>query len=334
MKFAARFALVALTTVATMIDAGRAVAQTAALSSAPTVRGNSMRIIVGQSTGGATDMLARMLAKYFTDASKQYAIVENHAGAAGSIAIRLVAQAQPDGYTLLLSTAGPISINPILRHQADLHPARALAPIVLLATSPHVLVVRRVLPVTNVNGLIAFAKKNPGRLRYGVGDMGSSSRLIAEMFKSMTAIHMVRVPFIDTGPSLEALMSDQVDLTFATLSLLLPHLSTGRLNALAVTAPRRSTVVPHLPTIAEAGLPGFEAQQWFALFGPATLPQNTIHKLNAEISHWLASAEVRKRFAADGMEPGNLKLQQLSAFMRDDAEHWMRVIKGSGVAAN
>ena len=326
-------ALATLTTLA-MLDSGLVRAESTAKGPEQSFPNKSLHIIVGQTGGSVSDMIAHMLAKRFTESFKQYAIVENHAGEAGSVGARLVVRAPPDGYTLLLSSAGPIVINPLLRRKLDYDPARALVPIGFLATSPLLLVAHPSVPVANVKELIAFAKKHPDRLRYGAGEKGTPSHLTAELFKSMAGTRMVHVPFSGSAPSVDALMSARVDLSFATIPIVLPELTMSRLHALAVTSPQRSATVPHIPTIAEAGLPGFESQQWFALFGPAAMPQNVIHKLNGEILHWLRSPELRKRLAAEGAEPGNLSLEQFTTFIRTDAARWSKVIKASGATVD
>ncbi|HTD90530.1 MAG TPA: tripartite tricarboxylate transporter substrate binding protein [Burkholderiales bacterium] len=292
-----------------------------------------IRIIVGQTAGGISDLIARMVAQRLTEAFKQPAVVENRAGAAGGIGTEMAVKAAPDGYTLLLSSAGPIVINPGLYPKLGYDPIRGLAPIAFIASSPLVLVLHPSVPAKTVKELISLAKAQPDRLSYGSGGNGSPPHLTAELFKSMTGARMTHIPFKGSAPSVIALVGGQVDLSFSTVAVTLPQLKAGRIRALAVTSPQRHPAVPQLPTMAEAGMPGFDSQQWFALFGPAALPKDIIARLNTEVVRWLESPEVRARLSAEGAEPGNLTLDQFAAFIRTDAARWMKVIKASGAVA-
>ena len=292
-----------------------------------------IRIIVGQTAGGISDLIARMVAQRLTEAFKQPAVVENRAGAAGGIGTEMAVKAAPDGYTLLLSSAGPIVINPGLYPKLGYDPIRGLAPIAFIASSPLVLVLHPSVPAKTVKELISLAKAQPDRLSYGSGGNGSPPHLTAELFKSMTGARMTHIPFKGSAPSVIALVGGQVDLSFSTVAVTLPQLKAGRIRALAVTSPQRHPAVPQLPTMAEAGMPGFDSQQWFALFGPAALPKDIIARLNTEAVRWLESPEVRARLSAEGAEPGNLTLDQFAAFIRTDAARWMKVIKASGAVA-
>jgi tripartite-type tricarboxylate transporter receptor subunit TctC len=296
-----------------------------------------IRIIVGQTAGGVSDLIARMVAQRFIEAFKQSAVVENRAGAGGGIGTEMAVKAAPDGYTLLLSSAGPIVINPGLYPKLGYDPIRDLAPIAFIATSPLVLVVHPSVPAKTVKELIALATDNkaqPNRLSYGSGGNGSPPHLTAELFKSMTGARMTHVPFKGSAPSVIALVGGQIDLSFSTVAITLPQMQAGRIRALAVTSPRRSPSAPHLPTMAEAGMPGFESQQWFALFGPAALSKDTTAKLNTEVMRWLEAPEVRARLSTEGAEPGRLSQDQFAAFIRADAVRWTQVIKASGATAD
>ncbi len=292
-----------------------------------------MRIIVGQSAGGISDTTARLVAQRFTEVFKQSAVVENRPGAAGNIGTEMVVKAAPDGYTLLLSSAGPIVINPGLYARLTYDPLRDLAPIAFISSSPLLLVTHPSVPAKSVKELVALAKAQPNRLSYGSGGNGSPPHLTAELFKSLAGITMTHVPFKGSAPSILALVGGQIDLSFSTIALTLPQVKAGRIRALAVTAPQRVPALPDMPTMIEAGVPGFESQQWFALFGPAALPRDIIVRLNAEVTRLLESPEVRTRFANEGAEPGKLTLDQFAAFTRADAVRWAKVIKVSGATA-
>jgi tripartite-type tricarboxylate transporter receptor subunit TctC len=292
-----------------------------------------IRIIVGQTAGGVSDLIARLVAQRLTEAFKQSALVENRAGAAGGIGTEMAVKAAPDGYTLLLSSAGPIVINPGLYPKLGYDPIRDLAPIAFIASSPLVLVLHPSVPAKTVKELVALAQAQPDKLSYGSGGSGSPPHLTAELFKTMTGAKMTHIPFKGSAPSVIALVGGQVDLSFSTVAITLPQMKAGCIRALAVTSPTHHPAVPQLPTMAEAGLPGFESQQWFALFGPAALSKDIIARLNTEVGRWLETPEVRTRLSAEGAEPGRLTLDQFAAFIRTDAARWMKVIKASGATA-
>lgn len=310
-----------------------ALAQTAPTSAPLTYPVKPLRIIVGQTAGGVSDLIARMIAQRLTETFKQSAMVEYRAGAAGSIGTELAVKATPDGYTLLLSSAGPIVINPGLYPKLGYDPIRELAPIAFIASSPLVLVLHPSVPAASVKALIALGRAHPNRLSYGSGGNGSPPHLTAELFRSMTGTSMTHIPFKGSAPSIIALVGGQVDLSFSTVAVTLPQVKAGRLRALAVTSPQRNPALPQLPTMAEAGMAGFESQQWFGLFGPAAMPRDIVGKLGAEVARWLDSPGVRARLSAEGTEPGHLTLDQFKAYIHDDAARWTKVIKASGATA-
>lgn len=325
--------LLAGITLVLVLPQSAAPALPAAANGTPAYPVRPVRILVGQTAGGVSDMIARMVAQRISDTSRQAVVVENRAGAAGGIGTELVVRAAPDGYTLLLSSAGPIVINPALYPKLGYDPLRDLTPIAFIATSPLVLVVHPAVPANSVKELIALARAQPDRLSYGSGGNGSPPHLAAELFKSQSATRMTHVPFKGSAPSVAALMSGQVDLSFSSVTITLPQVKAARIRALAVTSPQRSPAVPHLPTMGEAGVPGCVSQQWFALFGPAAMPKEIVTRLNADITRWLESPEVRKRLAGEGAEPGVLTLEQFAAFIRADAAQWLKVIRASGATA-
>jgi tripartite-type tricarboxylate transporter receptor subunit TctC len=288
-----------------------------------------IRMIAAQAAGGGTDFIARTVAQKLNEAWGQAVVVENRPGAAGSIGTEVVVKAAADGYTLILSSAGPIVINPSL-YKLSYDPVRDLAPAGLVATAPLVLVVHPVVPARSVKELIAIARDPKSKLNYGSGGSGSPPHLAAELFKSMTGANMVHIPFKGSAPSVGALIAGQVDLTFATVLVTLPQVKANRVRALAVTTPTRSQAAPDLPTIAESGVPGFQAQQWYGVFAPSRTPTDILGKLAAEVHRIASLPDVRARFAADGAEPSNLNLEQFREFIRADALRWAKVIKDSG----
>ena len=293
----------------------------------------TIRIIAAQSAGGVTDALARTVAQKFSEAWKQPVVVENRAGAGGTIGTDIVVKAAPDGYTLLLSSAGPIVINQSLYQALSYDPLKALVPITFIASSALVLVTHPAVPAKSVGEFIALAKARPGKLTYGSGGSGSPPHLTAELFKTAAAVDITHIPFKGSAPSVLALVGGQIDLSFSTIVIVLPQVHANRLRALAVTSPQRSKAMPGLPTMIEAGMPGFESQQWFGLFGPAGLPPEIAHKVNLEAARIVASPELRERLAAEGAEPGALTPPEFAAFLQADAARWARVVKQSGAKA-
>jgi len=293
-----------------------------------------LRIIAAQSAGGVTDMLARTLAQKFNESWKQPAVVENRPGAGGAIGTEVAAKSAPDGYTLLLSSAGPIVINQYLYPSLAYDPLRDLQPIAFIASSPLILVTHPSVPARSVRELIALARAKPDKLSYGSGGSGSPPHLTAELFKTTTGVRMVHVPYKGSAPSVLALVAGQVDLSFSTVVITLPQIKAGRLHALAVTSPKRSRVVPDLPTMEEAGVAEFESQQWFGLFAPAGLAQDIVSKIYAETTRVIQSPQIRDRLANEGGEPDTLTPDQFAAFIRRDAARWAKVVKDSGATAD
>ena len=280
-----------------------------------------------------TDSLARTFAQKFNEAWKQPVVVENRAGAGGAIGTEVVVKAAPDGYTLLLSSAGPIVINQSLYPSLGYDPLKALLPVTFIASSPLVLVTHPSVPARSVKDLIALARARPARLTYGSGGSGSPPHLTAELFKTMAGIDLTHIPFKGSAPSVLALVGGQLDLSFSTVVIVLPQVHAKRLRALAVTSPRRAGAVPELPTMIEAGMPGFESQQWFGLFAPAGLAPEIVGQLNAEAARIVAAPDMRERLARDGAEPGALTPREFAAFLHADTARWARVIKESGAKA-
>jgi tripartite-type tricarboxylate transporter receptor subunit TctC len=321
-----------VTRVAGVIAAGILLAGASVTVSAQTYPHKPMRMIAAQAAGGGTDFIARAVAQKLGEAWGQTVIVENRPGAAGGIGTEIAVKAAADGYTLLLSSSGPIVINPGL-YKLGYDPVRDLAAAGLVATAPLVLVVHPVVPARTVKELIAVARDTRSKLNYGSGGSGSPPHLAAELFKSMTGSNMLHIPFKGSAPSVGALIAGQVDLTFATVLVTLPQVKVGRVRALAVSTPNRSQAAPELPTIAEAGVPGFQAQQWYGMFAPAKTSAEILGKLAAEVHRIAALPDVRARLAADGAEPSTLNLEQFRDFIRADAARWAKVIKDSGAKA-
>ena len=259
-------------------------------------------MVVGQSPGGATDLVARVVAQKLTDSLGQSVIVDNRTGAAGSVGAALVAKSMADGYTLLVVSSS-FSINPSLYTNLPFHPVKDFTPVTLIAEAPFLLVVTPSLPARTVGELIAAAKSKPGTLNYGSGGNGSSGHLAGELFKNMANISMVHVPYKGAGPALIDVMAGQVHMTFGSVISSLTHVRSGKLRALAVTSAQRSKSLPDLPTVSEAGVRGYHSTTWYGLLAPAGTPPSTVGKLNSETKHALGLPDVQQRFSGDGAEP-------------------------------
>ena len=292
-----------------------------------------IRIIAAQSAGGGTDLFARLLGQKMSENWKQPVVIENRPGAGGTIGNDITAKSAPDGYTLILATAGQMVINQNLYPDSGHDPLKELAPIAMFATSPLVLVIHPSVPAHSVKELIGLAKSKPNRLNHGSGGNGSPAHLAAELFKAMTGTQITHIPFKGVAPSVTAVIAGQIDLTFASVAAVLQQVKAQRLRALAVSTAKRSQIVPDLPTVAEAGVPGYEVTTWFGLFGPAALPKDVIAKLNSEVIRILALADVRDRLHNEGAETARMTAEEFAAFVRADEARWAKVIKSAGIKA-
>ena len=292
-----------------------------------------IRIIVAYTPAGTTDILARILGQKFTEAWKHPVIVDNRPGANGNIGTDIAAKSPPDGYTLLMTTAGPHGINPTLYPKLPFDPVKDFAPISLVALVPNILVVHNSLPVKNVKELIALAKSKPGQLSSGAPGVGSTGHLSMELFKSMTGISMVFVPYKGSAPTLQDLMGGQIQVVIDNLPPYVPQVKAGKIHALAVTTAKRSATVPDLPTIAEAGVKGYEASAWFGLLAPAGTPKDIVDKLSAETAKILNMTDVREKLSAQGAEPAADSPDEFSSFIKVEIAKWAKVIKESGAKA-
>jgi tripartite-type tricarboxylate transporter receptor subunit TctC len=290
----------------------------------------AIRMIVPFPAGGATDIVARLVAQKLTDAMGQQVIVDNRGGAGGTIGSDVAAKAPPDGYNILVGTSSTHAIAPGLYAKLPYDPVRDFTPVTLLATATILLAVHPSVPARNVKELIALAKREPNAFSYASSGNGGISHLIGEHFKSVAGIQMLHVPYKGDTPALVDLASGQVSLMFGTAVSFLPYVKTGRLNALAVTNPTRSPVVPNVPTVAESGLPGFEALQWFGVYAPAGTPREIVARLNSEIAQILRMPEIRERFAGLGADVAGGSSDDFAAFQRAEVAKWTKIVKASG----
>ncbi|HET7401421.1 MAG TPA: tripartite tricarboxylate transporter substrate binding protein [Usitatibacter sp.] len=291
-----------------------------------------IKIVVPYPPGGFNDTLGRTLAQKFSDAWGQTALVENKPGGNTLIGSDYVAKSAPDGYTLLV-VAFPFAVTPSLIKDMPYDTLRDFAPVVLAAQSPNLLVVNPQLPVKSVGELIALAKAQPGKLSYASTGNGSSNHISMELFKSLAGVDIVHVPYKGSAPAVSDLMGGQVQLMFDNLPNVLPQVKAGRLRALATSGTARTPLAPDLPTVAEAGVPGYEVMVWFGLVAPARTPREVVEKLNAEVKRILAMPDVRERFQAQGVEPVGSTPEQFGEHIRAQMSKWAKVVKEAGVVA-
>ena len=289
-----------------------------------------IRLVVPFPAGGTTDIIGRVVAGELGKAFGGSAIVENRAGAGGNIGSEAVARSAPDGYTLLVCTVGTHGINSSLYSKLSFDPVKDFAPVTLLATVPNVLVVHPSVKANNVKELIALAKANPGRLNYASSGNGTSIHLSGELFKTMTGTFMTHIPYRGSAPAVADLLAGQVDLMFDNLPSALPHIKAGKLRALGVTSAARSAALPDVPTIAEAGVPGYEASSWFGLVAPAGTPAPIVAKLQQTIAKSFGNPQVRERLQGQGAEPVGNPPEAFARYIQDEIAKWAKVVKASG----
>lgn len=291
------------------------------------------KIVVPYPAGGPLDAMTRVLADKVKD-SLGAVIVENRAGAGGNLGADHVAKSPPDGHTLVVGAVATHAINPWLYARIPYDPIRDFAPITLVARVPNVLVMNvetvERLRIRTVQELIAYARKNPGRLNYGSGGNGSAGHLAGEMFKTQAKVSMVHIPYAGGAPAQLGLLAGQVDLNFDNLATAAANIRAGKLKALAVTTLERASAMPELPTIAESGLPGFAVDTWFGLFAPAGTPSETVQRLNQLFVAALQSPDVRQRFAAFMAEPAPTTPAQFADFVKAELAKYEKVVKASG----
>jgi tripartite-type tricarboxylate transporter receptor subunit TctC len=292
-----------------------------------------VRLVVPYPPGGPTDVLARIVAVRLSEALGQPFAIDNKPGASGMIGAAEVAKALPDGYTLL-SNASIHVINPSLYPKTAFDAIADFAPVTQLASVPLILVVNNDLPVRSVRDLIAYAKANPGKLNFASSGNAAAPHLAGESFKLAAAIEMQHVPYKGSAPALTDLIGGQVQLMFDSMPSAMPHVKAGKLRPLAVTTARRSAAVPDLPTISEAGLPGFDISTWYGLWAPKGTPRELVTRLASESARILRSADVRERYAALGAEPVGSSPEEFAAYCRSELDKWARIVKASGAKAD
>jgi tripartite-type tricarboxylate transporter receptor subunit TctC len=298
-----------------------------------------IRMIIPFVPGGANDVFGRLAGIKITEALGQQVIVENRGGAGGSVGMELAAKAPPDGYTLVLGNIANLSVNPTLYRKLAYNPLTDLQPITLMAKLPSILVVHPSLPAKNVKALIALARAQPARLTFGTGGGGSGSHLTMELFKLQSKIDLIHIPYKGVGPAMIDLLAGQITMSFGAVPGVGPYVRdvrdarNARLRALGVTSAARIAAYPELPTIAEAGLPGFEATLWYGVLAPAGTPMPIVNRLHATLTKAMQSPDMKERFTAEGAEQVSSTPQAFHAYIKSEIERWAVVVKASGMKA-
>ncbi|OFZ91205.1 MAG: hypothetical protein A2V78_03795 [Betaproteobacteria bacterium RBG_16_64_18] len=292
-----------------------------------------VRIVIPLGTGGTTDVPGRIVAQRLSEALGQQFIVENKTGAGGTIGADFVAKSKPDGYTLLL-TATPFVITANLYKNLPYNALTDFAPVIRVASGPYVLTVHPSLGVNSVRELIALAKAQPGKIDYVSSGNGSAQHLVGAMFAHMAGIQLSHVPYKGSSQAQQDLVAGMVKVGFLGTPIVIPHVKSGRLKALAVSTAQRSPHMPDAPTIAEAGVPGFEALVWVGLLAPAGTPPDIVAKLNSEITRLLGAPDVRQLLASSGVDPTPTTSKEFGVYLRSEYDKWGKVVRDSGAQIN
>jgi tripartite-type tricarboxylate transporter receptor subunit TctC len=292
-----------------------------------------IRMIVGFAPGGGTDTTARAISAKLGDLLGQQVIIDNRAGAAGNIATELVAKAVPDGYTLLLGTIAALAINPSLyRTKLPFDSVRDFAPIIQAVDSTNILSLHPSVPAGSVKELIALAKTKS--LNYGSSGVGGTGHLAGELFNTMAGVKMTHIPYKGGGPAMIELVGGQVQLVYATAASAVPQIKAGKIKGIAVTTIKRSALMPDIPTIAESGLPGFDANNWYGLLAPANTPRAIVVRLNSEVAKVLAMPDVKNFLFNQGLDPAPGTPEKFGAYIKSEIAKWAKVVKDSGARAD
>ena len=289
-----------------------------------------IHIVAPFEAGGATDIMARMIAQKFAESLGQPVIIDNRPGAGGGIGTAAVAKSPADGYTIVFGNLAPNAINPSIYTNLQYDAGKDFAPISVVATVPLILVTPSSSPARSVRELIALAKSAPGKLNFGSPGVGSVAHVVGEMFNTMAATRLMHVPYKGGAPAVRATLTGEVSMMFATVISAKPHIRSGKLRALGITSAERSPVAPDIPTIAESGLPGFEVDVWFGLLAPAATPRAIVERLAHEVRRALDAPEIRAKFAELSAVPSPTTPDQFAAIIRADIAKWAKVVKESG----
>ena len=293
-----------------------------------------IRIIVPFPAGGTADIMARVVGQKMTETWGQQVLIDNRSGAGGNIAADLAAKSAPDGYTLFLCTVGTHAVHQTLYEKLPFDPIKDFSAVAYIAGVPNVVVVHPSIPVKSVKELIGFIKARPGRINFGSSGTGSSVHMSGEMLKVMAGLDMTHIPYKGNPQAVTDLMAGQIELMITNMPSVIPYIQSGRLRALAVTTKARSPALPDLPTMEEAGLPGYESSAWFGLVSPAAVPRDIVSKLNAEVMRIVGLEDVKRNLASQGAYPLAMTPDEFGAFMKAETAKWAKIVKASGARAD
>lgn len=291
-----------------------------------------IKIVVGFAAGGASDILARVVGKKLSDSVGQPVVIENKAGASGNIAAQTVVGSEPDGYTLLMATVS-VAISPSYQPNLSFSPARDFTPIGMVASVPLVLIVKPELGVNNLQELLALAKAKPGQLNYASVGAGSPQHLSGELFQFMGSVKLAHIPYKGGGPATQSVLAGETDLFFAGMPPAMPLIRSGKVKALAVTSAKRSIAAPEVPTVQQAGMQGFEADNWHALYAARGTPAPIVNKLNSELQRILSSPDVKEQFLTHGAEAWLSTPLETRNYLVAEIDKWGKVVKAAGLKA-
>jgi tripartite-type tricarboxylate transporter receptor subunit TctC len=313
--------------------AGAVLAAAAAIAHAQNFPSRSVTLTVGFAPGGGTDTAARIIAKKLSENIGQSVVVENRAGAGGNIAAQHIATAPPDGYTIHLTSVGPMTVAPAMQKTLPYDPKKDIAPITMGVMFPNVIVVNPSLPVKTLAEYVALAKSKPGQLNYASSGVGGAGHLAGELFKQRAGIDVVHVPYKGGGPAMTDLLGGRVTMYPGVPSTVLPHVDSGKLRALAITGPSRSPTHPNIPTVAESGYPGFEASNWYAFVAPGKTPPEILDYWNREINKVLRDPQVKADLSKHGLDPAPGTREELARYIDKETEVWGKVVRDAKIQA-
>lgn len=325
-KAAARLAGLALLTGLGLSLAGTSLAQT--------FPDKPLKIVVGFPPGGGSDLMARMVAERLSPLIGQPVIVDNKPGAGSTIAASFVAKSKPDGYTILFGQAANLGIAPAMMSTLNYDPIKDFAPITRLAAAPLLVVGPTTLAAANMNEVITLAKSNPNKLSFGSPGSGTLGHLAGEMFVSQAKIKAVHVPYKGQSAAITDIIGNRVELYFSTIAVINPHVESGRIKAFAITSKERSPIFPNVPTVAESGLPGYEAENWYALLAPAGTPPAIVNRLNTELKKILRSPEVVREIAKEGGRAVGDSPEEFAKFLSIDVPQWQKIVREADLKTN
>jgi tripartite-type tricarboxylate transporter receptor subunit TctC len=291
-----------------------------------------VRILVGFAPGGGTDVVARLIAQRLSETMRQQFVVENRAGATGTIAADLLVNSPPDGYTLLMGHVNSNAIAPNFFKKLSYDAQKDFRPVVYVGYVPNILAVPPAVPVRNVSDLIALAKAKPGQLTFASSGNGSTQHLAGEMFKLLAGVDLVHVPYKGSGQAITDLLAGVVTMNFDTMPPVLPHIQAGKLKALAISTPKRVAQLPDVPTFAESGITGFDVTNWYGVFAPANTPKEIVTKLNAEINKAMETPAVREKLVAVGTELGGGTPEEFEKFLKAELAKYAKLVKDARIS--